>query len=157
VFYAMSARSFLQRSRAGRVLFEIEESAIVVTLRRWGNTSSSRYLLQDLVPNYERVHVWHLVPLTQLCIATGCAILVMRFGLEQSMFPMGVIVLPGVIFSFIAILEFRRLIFPIEVVRFRQHQGDIAFAIVREVGQEQECDEFVREICLSIQSRWGSA
>lgn len=138
----MSAFTFIQDSRIGRSCFQLRGDQIEVSWlsgAQGGKTFALRSISSDYDRGLRRFPVLFLFPGLVAAVALGASALL----LAQDVVPHDFVTYPGM-FLIAGVVGVIRGVPRVEYFQFYDHWRRPLFYFVREAGQAEECDDFVR-------------
>ena len=144
----MSDSVLIQRSRGGRATFHLKGSRLLIVERK----RSREVDLCDVSPEIEHARWRSYFGIgVFVAVAAGLAVATWRLRFLPPLL-YTVVATAGIIWSIGAMWGAMRFIRPLELLRFRDRRGVIAFEILKEQDQATDFDAFIEDLRRVIES-----
>ncbi len=143
---------FIQRGNFGRRIFLLQEKSLEITITTVGASSKVEFPLKSISPDYS-VHSrimkrFFLVPMAVATMLLFAFCMIAGFRVVS-----GWIVFYGLAFATAFIVAAAKGLKPVEYFNFYNHSKKTLFSVVRERGQEEDCNNFVARLIDRIEQR----
>jgi len=141
---------FKSSTRVGPRLFELSGADLHITGKPPLQRLDLRVKLKDIVPNFEKRHFVGTRFILNCVKWIAIVLAITSVAVRITFIPWQISVGFGAFTCLMFVREILKWIRPIDVALFRNRDGALVFEIMREKGEEEECDAFIAKLHAAI-------